>query len=639
MRASFKIFRVLPFALFLLTVVLFQNCAKLESTNTADEFVVSEMHATESFSTAGEFLSRELSSTPTESQQENQTLVQTVPVSSTSSAVFRWTPAGLGACTAPAAVWQNSAWSACSASCGPGQQTRSSTCVPSQGTRAQLFVCKDAAGKTVPDSSCTSAKPTTSIPCNGVCMGQPPVSTQTCEIKKCTQTSAEVTFTDNANAPSLAASHVSGAPKAKSILQREADAKATVTLKASSVANAKFYKTQILSDGKSSSVSAAAAFDSSKNIAIRLSTGLKWHQVRLKFYDASGKELSRWTSEQFGVGEIFLTAGQSNAGNFAKPKTKSSQAMNRAFSSDSNQWVDLADPLPGANGTGGSPWPRFADLLSAELGVPVGIAASAWGGSSIEQWLTNNAAGVSVPGGKALSERLIKVADQQLQCRFRSVLWHQGETDSIEGTSSKNYVTKLTRLKSLVGKSQLCATRPWVVARASFLPTPNNVPFNRMVAIRNAQTTSWSSGFVRGPDTDLMVGTKYRHDQIHMSSVGLELHSKLWSQYARQVVGLKVQQGEKDLITEAGQVYNLYRQILSRTAADMETDHEGWFYHTRRLQTGEASLAQISKDFSDSDEAFIRSVYVQYRKRQPTLAEVLSLLGSSRDVILKKIKN
>jgi len=462
-------------------------------------------------------------------------------------------------------------------------------------------------------------------------------------------TGSTIVFTENSAAPLVP--QVIGVPVANSILQREGDGKAPLQFQFGALSTVAYYKYKQISGGTVVMMSNPAAYTASMNIPVRVSTGLAQSTLQFLFFDASGKQIQRWESQPFSVGEVFLVAGQSNAANHGQTPQTGAQSLNRAYSPMDNQWVPLKDMLPFASNStmsvfqtnymGGSPWPRFGDLMSAQLGVPIGIVSTAWGGSSVEDWMS--ATTTTYTSKVPLVTRLEQAATGLGGCRFRAVLWHQGEQDGTNATPTATYVARLKSTHDLFVSATHCS-QTWVVARASFLPTS---VFGNMTAVRDAQTQLWSTaGYMRGPDTDFMVGAKYRFDQIHFTTSGLPMHGQLWFERVKPLFGMSMTTTETMLIPEAQQVVNLYKTILFRSDADMEVDYNGLFYHVRRLEVGETTLDQIKLDMQNSDEAFIRAKYVQYRNRQPTIVETRAWAAKiaagtypSRDKLEQAIKS
>ena len=259
-----------------------------------------------------------------------------------------------------------------------------------------------------------------------------------------------------------------------------------------------------------------------------------WHELQ---YREEGEPASRRGVSRFGVGEVFIVAGQSNSTNCGRPSTPVNNDLLSAF--DGEDWRHAHDPMPGVQDhtTGGSPWPRFADLLQRSLNVPVGIASVGHGDSSILDWqpgIEPREEGIGKALYPALRDRLAALG------HVRAVLWHQGETDAREGLSEIEYVESFLRIREAL-RDDTDADPPWVVARVSFLPRNSDAA---MLEIRRAHQRLWSEGLaLRGPDTDDLQGPLRARDRTHFSRLGLEVHAErwyalVWSQlFARPVPG------------------------------------------------------------------------------------------------------
>lgn len=422
------------------------------------------------------------------------------------------------------------------------------------------------------------------------------------------------------------------------------------------------FRVSILKNGVLGTVLNSDAYSAGAKIQFKLSTGMEPGQVRISFLDNSNVERGRWDSPLFSVGDVFIVAGQSNAASHGWFQDSAPVAdTNRAFNPETGQWELMRDPMPFASNwkvypwrndtlIGASPWINFTRKWNAKAGVPVGIINVAWGGSAVAWW-EPNAWNPDLPS--PLWNRLKLAADtvkrpvadsQGSYCGYRAVLWHQGESDSMNQTTDKvTYATRLTN----VAKTFISATschQPWVVAKASWQHDVNwssaSLPkkWQAETDVRKAQAYLASRQrrvgepvFKPGPDTDLMVGaanSRYRwDDSSHFSATGLNIHGELWSERVWQAIGGVNFKAEIELVPEVRIVYDAMKTNLKRSAAEMTADKEGLRYWTQQLVLGFVSESNLYSIFINSDEVFVRATFASTLKRAPTATETSYWIG------------
>ena len=249
---------------------------------------------------------------------------------------------------------------------------------------------------------------------------------------------------------------------------------------------------------------------------------------------------------RFGVGEVFVVAGQSNSGNYGEIKQSTKTGLVSAFDFDNNKWQLAIDPQPGAGGRGGSIMPLLGDALSKKLNLPIGIIAYGQGGTSVREWLPQ---GSRFPNPPTVENKVRKINDGEWESLgkiypgfiermkvfgkngFRAVLWHQGESDAnqkdptrtLSGPLYEKYLTQLI----LKTRKDLEWDVPWFVAQATYhVPGDESDP-----NIRAAQAALWKNGVaLEGPDTDQLKGKLRERDGqgVHFSGPGLEAHADAW---------------------------------------------------------------------------------------------------------------
>ncbi len=213
---------------------------------------------------------------------------------------------------------------------------------------------------------------------------------------------------------------------------------------------------------------------------------------------------------------ILFTFGQSNSANSGETRyTATDNVLN--FNIHDGKCYASVDPLFGADGDGGSVWGRLGDQLVASgafdrvLIIPFGI-----GGTALREWTA---------GGR-LHPRVQYAARQLQLARIRPthVLWHQGEDDARDGTSSSEYIEMFAALVKALRDYGIDA--PVFPAVASIC---NNLGSD---TIRSAQRAlpQHIAGVHPGPDTDSLSDMRDRFDYCHFSERGLQAHAELWKE-------------------------------------------------------------------------------------------------------------
>ena len=268
-----------------------------------------------------------------------------------------------------------------------------------------------------------------------------------------------------------------------------------------------------------------------------------WHRLEIR---EVGNSDHRSQVVQFGVGEIFVVAGQSNSGNYGEVKQSTQTGLVSAFDFDNKKWQLAKDPQPGAGGRGGSIMPLLGDALSRAFNLPVGIIAYGQGGTSVREWLPR---GSRFPNPPTVENKVRKIKDGEWESLgmiypgfvqrmkafgkngFRAVLWHQGESDANQKDPTRTLSGRLYEkyLTQLISKTRIDLEwdAPWFVAQATYhVPSDESDP-----NIREAQASIWKNGVsLEGPDTDRLKGELRAQDGqgVHFSGPGLKAHADAW---------------------------------------------------------------------------------------------------------------
>ena len=269
-----------------------------------------------------------------------------------------------------------------------------------------------------------------------------------------------------------------------------------------------------------------------------------WYKLELKAIEGD-KEVETTAVEQFGVGEVFVVAGQSNAGNYGSEKQVSETGLVSEF--DGKQWNLGNDPQKGAGGTSGSFMPAFGDAMAKRFGVPIGLVPVAAGGTSVREWLpkgitfkelTTTGKGVVRKGDQYEAEgNLFNKLTQPMKILgvggFRAVLWHQGESDAgqaREGHPADRQITGAQYtdfMEQLIRRSRNAAAWPvpWFTAITTY-HKEEDAPDEEF---RAAMQALWNKGLSRpGPDTDALRGDL--RAGVHFNGKGLRKHGELWAE-------------------------------------------------------------------------------------------------------------
>jgi len=238
-----------------------------------------------------------------------------------------------------------------------------------------------------------------------------------------------------------------------------------------------------------------------------------WYSIQVRPFKGEKPGLTSIVNE-IGVGEVFITSGQSNSANYGSPGLTPNHDTVSAWTG--NNWRHAYDPQPIASGRGGSPWSRLGDILVERLGVPIAFISTGVGSTKVGQW---------VPGARYYS-RLKSAIDVAGPSGMRAILWHQGESDSIAGTTASAYARSLN---SIIGQTRTYAgwEIPWGVALVSYHPS-SLADKEEEVRQGHIQVIEGDPLVFAGPDTDTFHTSGWLAGTVHFNAAGLLEHARRW---------------------------------------------------------------------------------------------------------------
>lgn len=245
-----------------------------------------------------------------------------------------------------------------------------------------------------------------------------------------------------------------------------------------------------------------------------------------------------------GIGEVFITAGQSNARGLSSGDNDLGTATDRVNAIDSinhyyppgpgKQLVSSGDPspvpvykaltagkrvFPMAESSWG--WGELGDYIVNRYNVPVAFYVTGWDGSTIDNW-QKTANGIPTCNVYNCTENWVNEQPytnlkNMLQyygsmAGVRAILWHQGEAEG--DVAQADIPQYANRLRDVVQRTrQDFGNRPvpWVIARASF----NGTKTTPAVVAQQEAAVDASSQLFQGPLNDTIMNRNGGNVDVH----------------------------------------------------------------------------------------------------------------------------
>jgi len=199
------------------------------------------------------------------------------------------------------------------------------------------------------------------------------------------------------------------------------------------------------------------------------------------------------THDNFGIGDVFLIIGQSNASGQFNANNSYTHASLTASVLDENdsEWRDCTDPTDTAETTPkGSCWPILATQIMSDQSVPVGFITAAESGTA----LVGGPWDPLTPGAN-YTAAVARVTASGTN-GIAAALWEQGEADANAGASQAAYNADLDSLISTL-QTDTGFTFPLICSQVGTVP---GNPAAALDNIRLAQVEAW------GDNADVLFG-------------------------------------------------------------------------------------------------------------------------------------
>ncbi|WP_229376580.1 sialate O-acetylesterase [Fibrella aquatilis] len=260
----------------------------------------------------------------------------------------------------------------------------------------------------------------------------------------------------------------------------------------------------------------------------------------------NGVMVAQATVQPVGIGEVFITAGQSNARGFGigdndlgtdTDRVSGIDTINHYYPSNLPALFSAGTPMPYATyvpltagkrifpmGESSWGWAELGDYIVNRFNVPVAFYNAGWDSSIIENW-NNTAHGIPAcnlyycvanwPNLQPYTNLRQVMNYYGTIGGFRAVLWHQGESENAKSSTIPLYAARLDSLIRQARQDFNGRTMPWVVARASF---DGQTTTPAVVAQQNQVIQTPNFGVFEGPLNDTILNRNSGQPNVHFGN-------------------------------------------------------------------------------------------------------------------------
>ncbi|WP_310587677.1 sialate O-acetylesterase [Fibrella rubiginis] len=260
----------------------------------------------------------------------------------------------------------------------------------------------------------------------------------------------------------------------------------------------------------------------------------------------NGLIVAQTTVQPVGIGEVFITAGQSNARGFGlgdndlgtdTDRVSGIDTINHYYPSNLPALSSAGTPMPYATyvpltagkrifpmGESTWGWAELGDYIVNRFNVPVAFYNAGWDSSIIENW-NNTAKGVPTcniyycaanwPNLQPYTNIRQIMSYYAATGGVRAVLWHQGESENARSSTISLYAARLDSLIRQTRQDFNGRNMPWVVARVSFDGTTTTPA---VVAQQNQVINTPNFGVFEGPLNDTILNRGGGQPNVHFGN-------------------------------------------------------------------------------------------------------------------------